>query len=92
VRELAHLGDRLLRVLERLPHQQRRVLYSLRQRLLRELERDHRVHQALLRAVVQIADDPPAASRASSSRYRTSSLDRADSSSRVSTVLECAAR
>ena len=60
VRELAHLGRRLLRVLERLLHQQRPVLCFLRQRLLRQLERDHRVDQALLRAVMQIADDPPA--------------------------------
>ena len=39
------------RVLERLPHQQRPVLCSVRQRLLRQLERDHRMDQALLRAV-----------------------------------------
>ncbi len=60
MRELAHLGRRLLRVPECLLHQQRPVLCSLRQRLLRQLERDHRVDQALLRAVVQIADDPAA--------------------------------
>ena len=60
VRELAQFGRRLFRVGERLLHQRRPVFCSRRQRPLRELERDHRVDEALLRAVVQIADDPPA--------------------------------
>src|SRR3954469_25106219 len=45
---------------ERLVEQFRRVVAALVERPPRQLERDHRLDEALLRAVVQIADDPPA--------------------------------
>ena len=60
VGQLAQLGVALLRVVERLGEQRLRLLASVAERPLRELERDDRVDQALLGAVVEVADDPPA--------------------------------
>ena len=58
--QLAQLGVALLRVVERLAEQRPRLLGLPAQRALRELERDDRVDQALLGAVVEVANDPPA--------------------------------
>ena len=60
VGELAQLHRRLLGVVERLGHQAGEVVLLVRQGLLGELERDDRVDQPLLRAVVQIANHAPA--------------------------------
>jgi hypothetical protein len=57
VRQLAQLVRCPLRGTERLRQQRLRVAPVLVERLLRELERDDRVHEPLLGAVVQVADD-----------------------------------
>ena len=59
LRQLPHLRDRLLGVLERFVDQLRgRPVVG--ERAARELERDDRVHEPLLGAVVQVPLDPPA--------------------------------
>jgi hypothetical protein len=47
-------------VFERLGHERRRALVTGRERPAGELQRHDRVHEPLLRAVVQIAYDSPA--------------------------------
>ena len=59
MRELAQLGGCLLSLVERLGHERRRLVVPLLERLARQLQRDDRLHQALLRSVVQIAYHPP---------------------------------
>ena len=58
--QLAQLRVAALRVLERLVDERSGLSVLLSERLLSELERDDRVHQALLCAVVQIAHDAAA--------------------------------
>jgi hypothetical protein len=60
VGQLAQLGVGTLAVHERLVDQRRSRRVCAHERAARELERDHRVHEALLRAVVQVAHDPSA--------------------------------
>ena len=59
VRELAQLVGRSPRVLERLVDQRGGVLTSLLVRTLSMLQRDHGVHEPLLRSVVQVAHHAP---------------------------------
>ena len=59
LRQLPRLRDRLVSVLERFVDQLRRRPV-VGQRAARELERDDRVHEPLLGAVVQVALDPAA--------------------------------
>ena len=60
VGELAQLGRRLLGVVERLGQQAGELLLLVLQGAACQLERDDRVDQPLLRAVVQIANHAPA--------------------------------
>ena len=60
MRQLAQLVVRPPRVFERLGEERLRALVTLLVRAGRELQRDDRVHEPLLRAVVEIADDAPA--------------------------------
>jgi hypothetical protein len=60
VRQLAHLRRRPLRVIARLVKQDARALAPLLERLPCEVERDDRVDEALLGAVVQVAHDATA--------------------------------
>ena len=55
--QLAELGHRQLGVAERVVQQSGRRLGVRRERLAGLLERDDGVHQPLLRAVVEVADD-----------------------------------
>ena len=59
MRELAQLLVGALRLLERLADERARLPRLTFERLLRQLERDHRVDEALLGSVVQVAHDPP---------------------------------
>jgi hypothetical protein len=58
VRQLTQVVVRPFRVLQRLGHQLADVRIAVLQRAKRELLHDHRVDEALLRAVVQVALDP----------------------------------
>ena len=60
VGELTELAHRLLCLAERFVEQSAHVITRSVQRLSRQLERDQREDEALLCAVVQIADDSPA--------------------------------
>ena len=59
-REVAQLLDRRLRVGERAVDELARASGSLVEALARELQLDHQRHEPLLRAVVQVAAEPPA--------------------------------
>ena len=58
--ELAQLAVALLRLFERLAEERLGLSVFVPERLLSQLERHDRVHQPLLRAVVQIPHDPAA--------------------------------
>ena len=55
MRKLWQLGICMLGLLERFTHERLDVTVTVPKRLLRELERDRRMHQSLLGTVVQIA-------------------------------------
>ena len=59
MRELAQLGGCVLSMIERLGHESGRGVGVLGKGPARQLQRDDRVHEALLRPVVQIANHPP---------------------------------
>ena len=58
--QLAQLFRRVLGLLERLDHERGRRVVLVLERPACKLQRDHRVDQPLLRAVVQVADHAPA--------------------------------
>jgi integrase len=60
VRQLAQLVGRVLGVVECLGHERRGSILLVLERAVRQFERDDRVHEPLLRTVVQIANHPPA--------------------------------
>ena len=60
LRQVAQLVVRPSRVFERLGQERLRSLVTLLMRPRRELQRDDRVHESLLRPVVEVTDDTPA--------------------------------
>ena len=57
--ELTQLGGGVLRMVERFRHEPGPILLILLERLEGQLQGDARVDQALLRSVVQVANDAP---------------------------------